>query len=153
MSLLTQKTSAGELVVDGGLGILDSKGYSLSQDKFAKIGYQETLWYALKERINTGLWLDTRSDKYSSSGFAGYQIGFDVRNSILEASIFSGPTLISNTDQDLGGHLQFNESIFLGIVDDKHESFGIAYNHFSSAGLASPNIGRDFFCLEIKFGL
>ena len=66
--------------------------------------------------------------------------------------IFSGPTLISSTDVALGGYFQFNETAYLGIRDpNTDDSIGIAYNHFSSAGLESPNVGKDFMCLEIKF--
>jgi hypothetical protein len=78
-------------------------------------------------------------------------LGFDVENETFEASVFSGPTLITSPDIYLGGPLQFNESIYLGIKDKREESIGFAYNHFSSAGIEMPNIGRDFAGLEIKF--
>lgn len=155
LSLIMFSTTclAEEMVIDAGLGVLNSKGYSLSQNKFTKIGLENNLWYALKQRINTGLWLDSRSDEYKSSAFGGYQLGFEVRNDTLIASIWSGPTLISSPDQQLGGMIQFNETIFLGITDKMGETIGIAYNHLSSAGLEIPNQGRDYVGLEIKFGL
>jgi hypothetical protein len=140
-----------QMVIDAGLGILGNKGPSLSQVKFAKIGYQETLWNALKQRFNGGGWLDSRGDGRTSSGFVGYQLGFEVQNDIFQASVWSGPGLISSPDVALGGPIQFNETIFFGIVNYRNESIGLAYNHWSSASLYAINQGRDFLGLEIKF--
>lgn len=142
---------ADDVFIDAGLGTFSTEGTSLSQVKFAKVGVQEDIWYALKQRFNGGGWMDTRGNGHTSSAFAGYQLGFAVPNDTFEMSIFSGPTLISSPDVALGGVFQFNETIFFGIRDKDNESIGIAYNHFSSAGIESPNIGRDFMCLEIKF--
>ena len=139
-----------QLVLDAGLGVFNSKGSSLSQNKFAKIGYQEDIWYNLKQRFNIGAWLDTRGPGYSNSAFGGYQLGFEVENSIFDSSIFAGPSLITTPDQQLGGILQFNESIYFGIKDDNYDTIGIALNHFSSAGLEMPNQGENFLCVEIK---
>ena len=140
-----------QIVVDGALGILGNEGSSLSQVKFAKIGLQEDVWDALKQRFNVGQWLDSRGNGRSNSTFAGYQIGFEVSNDVLQSSIFGGPSVISNPDVALGGIVQFNETIFFGIKDKDSNSMGVAYNHFSSGGLEMPNLGRDFLGLEIKF--
>lgn len=139
------------LLVDAGLGVFGTEGNGLSQVKFAKIGLQEDLWYNLKQRFNVGGWIDSRGDGRYGSAFTGYQLGFEVTNNVLQASIFSGPTIISTPDGALGGIVQFNESIFLGIVDSNKNTIGVIYNHFSSAGLEMPNQGRDFMGLEIKF--
>ena len=139
------------IVTDVGVGEFGTKGSSLSQVKFAKVGWQEDLWYNLKQRMNAGGWIDTRELGYSSSAFAGYQLGFEVKNSVFEASVFSGPTLISSPDNALGGIFQLNETLFFGIVDKDDNTIGIVYNHFSSAGLEMPNLGRDFMGIEIKF--
>jgi len=143
--------SADEVVLDAGLGIFGTEGHSLSQVKFGKVGIEEDLWYALKQRFNVGGWLDSRGDGRKSSAFAGYQLGFEVKNDLLIGSVWSGPSLITSPDIALGGPLQFNETIFFGIVDKKQDVIGIAYNHFSSAGIEMPNLGDDFACLEIKF--
>jgi len=140
-----------QIVVDGGLGVFGTEGSSLSQVKFGKVGIQEDLWYNLKQRFNTGMWLDDRGGGRKSSGFGGYQVGYEVTNDVLQASIWSGPTLISSPDIALGGYFQFNETLYLGIVDKDRNSIGIAYNHFSSAGIETPNLGNDFIGLEIKF--
>lgn len=143
--------AADSLVLDAGLGVFSTEGYSISQVKFAKIALQEDLWYALKQRFSVGGWLDARGDGRQDSGFAGYQIGFEVANDVFESNIFAGPSAISTPDVALGGYLQFNESIFFGIKDKGGNSIGLDYNHFSSAGLEMPNLGRDFMALQIKF--
>ena len=139
-----------QLVVDVGLGQFGSRGSSLSQDKFVKFGWQEDLWYVLKQRINLGAWEDTRGSGYNSAVFTGYQIGFEVTNDVLQGSVWTGPTILSSTDQVLGGYLQFNETIFFGIVDKDRNAIGFAYNHFSSGFLSTPNLGRDYLGIQIK---
>jgi hypothetical protein len=151
--LLTSLAHADELVLDGGLGVFDTKGTSISQNKYLKLGLQEDLWGAFKQRMNVGFWLDNRGAGYSNAGFVGYQIGFEVTNSVFQMSIFSGPTLISSTDSQLGGVFQFNETLFLGIVDKNGNAIGPVYSHFSSAGIEFPNQGRDYFGLLMKFPL
>lgn len=139
-----------QIVTDVGLGAFSTKGPSLSQVKFAKIGWEEDLWGPFKQKFNTGAWLDSRGPQYSNSAFLGFQLGFEVSNDIFQGSIFTGPNVISNTDASLGGYLEFNESAFFGIVDKDKDAIGIAWNHFSSAGLSSPNLGKDFIGLQIK---
>jgi hypothetical protein len=140
-----------QYVMDAGLGSFGTEGSSLSQVKFLKVGIQEDLWEGLKQRFNGGAWLDSRGDGRTNSLFTSYQLGFEVSNNIFQASVFSGPALISSPDSDLGGIFQFNETIFLGIVDKDYDSIGVSWNHLSSAGLEQPNQGKDFLCLEIKF--
>lgn len=141
-----------QMVTDVGLGEFGSKGSSLSQDKFAKIGYEEDLWYNLKQKFNLGGWIDSRGTGYSSSAFGGYQLGFEVSNSIFQMSVWGGPTLINSIDSELGGYLEFNETIFFGIVDKDENAIGISYNHFSDASIENgPNNGRDYLGLSLKF--
>lgn len=148
--LISSTAYADQFVTDVGLGQFGSRGASLSQDKFAKVGVQEELWNPFYQRFNLGGWMDTRGQDYSGAAFFGYQVGFEVTNDIFQGSIWTGPTVISATDQVLGGPIQFNETIFFGIVDKNKDSIGIAYNHFSSASLYTPNLGRDYIGLEIK---
>jgi hypothetical protein len=140
-----------ELVIDGAVGVFNSGKSSLSETKFVKFAIEEPVWYALKQRFNAGMWLDNKGLGRMSSGFAGYQLGFQVTADTLEASVWSGPTLITTPDVYLGGPLQFNETLFLGVHDKMGQTIGVAYNHFSSAGIEMPNIGRDFFGLEVRF--
>ena len=140
-----------QVIVDAGLGVFSSKGHSFSQDKFAKIGIQEDLWNAFKQRFNTGGWIDTSGEGRTSSAFVGYQLGFEVKNDLFIGSVWTGPSVITSPDEVLGGPIQFNETVFFGLADIKNNAIGLAYNHFSSASLYTPNLGRDYMCLEIKF--
>jgi hypothetical protein len=154
LSLLLVGTAYGgddQIVTDVGLGSFGSRGASLSQDKFAKLGLQEELWNPFYQRFNVGGWLDTRGQGNSSAAFGGYQIGFEVTNDVFQGSVWTGPAVISGTDSELGGILEFNETIFFGVVDKNQDSIGVAYNHFSDASIESgPNRGRDYIGLEIK---
>jgi len=150
-SLFSNIVFANEIIVDIGLGAFNTKSDNISQVKIAKIGIQKDIWNNLRQRFNVGGWIDSRSRDFNNSVLVGYQLGFVVKNDIFEANVFSGPTIISNTDALLGGHFQFNETVFFGIVDKNGNAIGSAWNHFSSAGLEMPNHGRDFMGLEIKF--
>jgi hypothetical protein len=150
--MLANSASAGEVLTDVGLGVFSTEGKSLSNVKFVKVGMQYDLYSPLVQRFNVGGWLDSRPYA-SNAAFGSYQLGLDVRNDVLEMGVFAGPGLISHTDSSLGGYFQFNETVFLGVKDPKDNAIGISYNHFSSAGLETPNQGKDFVSLEIKFPL
>ena len=149
--LVSYSRADEQFFVDGGLGIFNTAGDTLPQVKFMKMGMQEDLWGPLKQRFVGGAWADSSGGGRMSGGFTGYQFAFEVTNSVLQASIASGPVLISTPDTSLGGVFQLNESIFLGVADKSHDSIGIVYNHFSSAGIEMPNLGKDYLGLEVKF--
>ena len=145
------RVAADDMVLDGGLGVFDSAKNSLSETKLLKVGIQEDLWYVLKQRFNTGFWLDNAGNGRTGSSFIGYQLGYEVKTDSLVASAWTGPGLISSPDSYLGGMLQFNETMFFGIHDKQDNTMGFAYNHWSSAGIEMPNQGRDFVTLQLKF--
>jgi hypothetical protein len=140
-----------QIVVDGGVGVFHSADKGLSETKMLTIGIQEDLWGPLKMRGVTGGWIDVSSPYKSSSALLSGQVGFEVNSNGLVGGIFSGPTLISNTDQLLGGHFQFMDDLHLGIQDCHSSYIGVFYRHLSSAGLETPNIGRDVIGVEIRF--
>lgn len=57
----------------------------------------------------------------------------------------NGIGFISDTDVYLGGHLEFNHNLYIGIKDKHDKSIGLSYRHISNAGLFMPNVGRDFY--------
>lgn len=132
-------------------GVFNSGKNSLAETKLVKLGLEEDLWYNLKHRVNGGFWLDNAGDGRKGSGFLGYQWGFVVNNGSTEVGVYSGPTYITTTDTYLGGCFQFNETIYFGISDKDYNFAGFAYNHFSSAGIETPNMGRDFAGVMLKF--
>jgi hypothetical protein len=142
-----------QIIVDGGVGIWNSGKSTLSETKMFSLGVQEDLWGALKERGTTGFWLDNAGGGKRGSAFASGQLGWEVSTGGIVGGIFSGPAVISTPDTLLGGRFQFMDDIHLGLQDNELNYIGIMYRHFSSAGIETPNIGRDLMGLEIRFPL
>jgi len=135
-----------QTVIDIGVGISNSSG-----TRMGVIGLQEDLWGPIKQRFMVGGWLDNSGNGNSSSPLMGYQLGFEVNNNGLVMGVFSGPTWIGVPDQLLGGMFQFMSDIHLGIQDLHSNYIGVMYRHISSAGIESPNLGRDVIGLEIRY--
>jgi len=138
-------------LIDGGVGVFNSGKNSLSETKMLTLGVQEDLYGAFKDRAIVGGWLDSAGDGKSSSGLIAGQLGFEVNRDGLIGGVFSGPCVISNTDELLGGHLQFMDDLHLGIQDRDNNYIGVMYRHISSASLSTPNIGRDIIGIELRF--
>lgn len=149
MILFGNVAKADEIVTNIGLGVFNS-GKKFSETKEVNVGIQETVWNPIKVRGLIGGWLDSYYDRSSSMFYSG-QLGYEVNNNGFLAGIFSGPCVITNTDGLLGGNLQFMSDFHLGIQDVESNYFGLMYRHISSAGLSTPNIGRDFVGLEFRF--
>jgi hypothetical protein len=140
-----------QYVLDGGIGVFNSGKKSLSETKMLTIGKQEDLWGPLKSRGVVGGWLDNSGGGKTNSALVAGQIGFEVNRDGLVGGVFSGPCLISSPDVLLGGNFQFMDDLHLGIQDNENNYFGVMYRHLSSAGLSTPNIGRDIIAIELRF--
>ena len=139
---------ADEVTFDLGLGTLNTT----STMKFMSLGVQEDLWTILKQRGSLGGWVD-QSLGNASSGFMAAQLGVEIVNNGWVGSAFFGPGAISQSDQLLGGWFQFMSSIEFGFRDINGNYIGTMFRHFSSAGIETPNIGRNVLGLELKFPL
>jgi hypothetical protein len=138
--------------VEAGVGIFSSGVNTLAETKLLMVGRQTEVWGPFVNRYGVGGWTDCAGNGRSDSAFFSDQIGFEVVTGTgTYASVYSGPTAITATDAYLGGHFQFQEDVHLGIQDQQSNSIGVMYKHFSSAGIYTPNIGRDFMGVEIKF--
>lgn len=103
--------------------------------------------WGLNNAFELGGYTDSRAN-HSAAGLFKTQLG--VKPGMQEGiygKAFTGPCLISTTDSALGGHFQFCEDIGIGLRDTK-TFMGIAYQHISSAGIESPNLGRDNILFE-----
>lgn len=135
-----------DVYLTGALGVFNSGKSSLSETKFANVGYRIDLgWF--KQQVELGGWID-RVPGRSGSAYGAYQVGWEVDNGLI-ARVMTGPAFITTPDDYLGGRLEFKEDLYLGCKDVEGRTFGVKYNHLSSAGIYAPNIGRDFFGLEI----
>lgn len=138
-------------ILDGGLGVFHSASQNgLSETKMLSLGVQEDLYGPIKQRGTLGGWIDNGGSGRNGSGFASAQIGFEVVNNGLVGSVFTGPSLITTPDVLLGGMFQFTDDLHLGIQDNQLNYIGLLYRHLSSAGLETPNSGRDFIGLELR---
>ena len=140
-----------ETIVSGGIGISNSGKKSLAETKMLTLSFQEDLWGPLKQRGTLGGWIDNAGGGKTGSALAAAQIGWEIERNGIVASVFSGPCLLSETDILLGGHFQFMDDLHLGIRDVSGYYIGVIYRHISSAGIATPNIGRDIVGLEFRF--
>ena len=140
-----------QYIVDGGIGVFHSATNSLSETKMLTLGIQNTISGPWKDRTVVGGWIDNAGGGKTGSALASGQIGFEVNKDGLLAGVFSGPAAISTTDVLLGGHLQFMDDVHLGIEDKDKNYFGVMYRHLSSAGISTPNIGRDVIAIELRF--
>lgn len=138
--------------IDASLGVFGNGRPSPANVKYAEIGHLDPIGLGFFNQYSGGGWIQVQEgDGRKSSGFVSDQFGLQVENGIV-ARIATGPSLISTPDSYLGGHFQFHETIFLGIRDNGNgNQIGFAYQHFSSAGLEMPNMGRDFGGIELSF--
>lgn len=139
---------ADEVTFDLGLGALNTT----STMKFVSLGVQEDLWTIVKQRATVGGWID-QSPGNASSGFIAGQLGVEIVNSGWVGSTFFGPGAISQSDNLLGGWFQFMSSLEFGLRDINGNYIGAMFRHFSSAGVETPNLGRNVLGLELKFSL
>lgn len=135
-----------------GLGIFHSAEPRFTTVKTLSLGVQMPFFAGLIQQVEAGAWVDTSGiDGRSGSQYLGWSTGVDITAGYLNAQSLWGVTGITNTDNMLGGHFQFHQDLFLGLKDAKKHYIGFNYSHFSSAGLSSPNLGRDLLSLKIGF--
>lgn len=135
------------LTVGLGKGVMEHEPF----ERAASIGYRINLsdnWF-IKPEI--GGWLGGRGKE---SWFIGCPIGLQVWVPVtgLYATAAVGPSRISQPDEMLGGRGQCDVEFGLGLKTEK-ANIGAVWKHFSSAGLATPNLGRDFVGIQIGAAL
>jgi hypothetical protein len=135
-----------QVITNVGIGVSNSYG-----TRMVSLGIQEDLWGTLKQRGMGGFWIDDSGNGRNSSAFISGQLGFEVNSNGTVVSIFTGPALISIPDSYLGGPFQFMSDVHWGVQDMDLNYIGVYYRHISSAGLETPNVGRDIVGLEIRF--
>lgn len=148
IALFNITARADDWAMFGGPAILDNQ--TSGESKI--FGFRtDTKWImGLYHTSELGGWVDNRPGM-KKSVYAATKLGVQPgQQNGLFGKAFIGPALISSTDASLGGHLQFSEDIGVG-VRDQESMMSITYKHFSSAGLASPNKGRDWITFEMGF--
>ena len=160
-----RKTAALLLLLCASIGHTDDDltvkyGANVSSDA-EKMGRTKAIFIAdqssfkylpfLLQQYEVGSWFDNSGIQgRRSSLMGGYSLGVNVNAGSMYAQALVGPALISSPDSNLGGNLQFNNDISIGLRDLRTEAtIGLSYKHISSAGIAEPNRGRDFFMFRV----
>ena len=150
--LLATQAFADEAFVDYGLGVGPSAISSEIETKNVDVGYRYYFIKSLYWQNKIGYWDDNSGNPIRSSSLyttSGLGILFSLSHVEVRSGI--GLAFITAPDGYLGGVVpNFNENLGVGIRDDDGAGFGLEYNHLSSAGIYSPNIGRDFINLEFS---
>lgn len=122
-----------------------------SDIKIVEAGYDED-WGRFQKRVGVGGWSDsTDIDSARGSLYGSAMLGLEVKNTGLVVGYYVGPALISTPDRYLGSNFQIAQEVCLGLMDERGVWVGVAYKHFSNAGLVLPNKGRDFVVMKVKF--
>lgn len=123
---------------------------SVADAKALGIGYVTDL-SVFKVKYEAGHIFDHRKGaKDSYFGFVGLGIELFPQAGSFYVNFFQNIGGITNIDNYLGGHFQFNEELGLGIKDQRtRTAIGLFYSHISNAGIQTPNMGKDFGGLKI----
>lgn len=135
-----------------GVGVFHDADAFAGQNKYFNAGYRRGLWRGFYWNTKLGYYGEGSPDPTrKSSFFTSTGPGLELSLGALEIRSGWGIAAISTTDSQLGGRFpQFNGNAAIGIRDSKGDGLAIEYNHISSAGLVSPNQGRDFILLELS---
>jgi hypothetical protein len=150
--LLFPMAAQAELSLMVGLGknaITDNiHGTHESFERMGSLGYSLDLSENFYVKPEIGGWLGGPGKE---SWFVGIPVGVKlwVPNSGAFAFASVGPSYISAPDDLLGSHWQFDTEFGFGLKDTL-TTLALFYKHFSSAGFFMPNIGRDFFGIQLR---
>lgn len=148
--LISSTAIAGPTLKIGGC-IDEDQVISLFNNKFAAIGYQNHIKNTIFDyQIEGGYFADATKGILQQTLFAGPSIGLSIENSGHYTKVFFGPSIVSHTDERLSIPFEFNADFEFGFQDSRGVGMGIGFKHMSSAGLGSPNLGRDFLYLQIS---
>lgn len=134
-----------------GVGILDPEIEHWNNIKLFELGYQDDLVSVLDYQMSAGVWVD--QVPYlgrKSSGYLSWSPGISVTGDWYYLKGFWGVAILSHKDEILGGHFQFKNDLEVGLKDKRGVKIGGCYTHVSSAGIFSPNIGRDFGTVKLQ---
>jgi hypothetical protein len=147
----TTQVFAGEFTYRPGVGLGNGHFFDGLQTKFA-LSYLDTMNKTFLYKVEGGVFTDSNRGS-KSAGYINPSIGLEVRPGWFYAQTFLGVALISATDNKLSTNYEFTHDLSLGIKDDSGKGFGVGVMHMSNAGIKKPNIGRNWFFVEIKVPL
>jgi len=145
------QSSGEEVTFKYGLGFGQPNQDGVAETKYISFGYQNGMSNVFDYKLDLGAWFDSLDpDKEKrSSGFASSSIGVRVNPNWFYAETFFGVSYITQVDTQLSTQFEFTEELGIGIKDEYGKTIGFEYRHFSNAGIALPNKGRDFFLVNV----
>ena len=143
---------AEEAFVGYGLGVFHSAEKSPVETKILQVGYRVDLLDGFYWQARAGYWNDSSHElDRKSSGYASTGFGFLIDLKPMEFRSGWGIGGVTTTDGFLGGYFpQFNGELYVGARDKNGHGIGLQYEHISSAGIVTPNQGRDFVTLQLS---
>lgn len=150
--LMATSSHAQEIGFSYGLGVFNSAKVSPTELKVANLAYRLELYNGIYWQTKVGYWGDGSGDPNRHSSFyLSTGPGLLVDLNPVELRSGWGLTAINRADSYLGGVFpQFNGEVYAGLRDKKGDGMGLKYEHISSAGLITPNLGRDFLMIEMS---
>lgn len=152
IALCSLNSYADEGFMGFGVGVANSAKHSSGEVKVFSLGLREDIFDGIYWQYKLGYWGDGSGDPSRGSSFyASTGPGFLVDLHPVEIRTGWSLAAISSPDSYLGGRFpQFNGELYLGLRDFRGNGIGVQYEHVSSAGIVTPNQGRDFFVLQIS---
>lgn len=142
----TPSVLAADYSIKGAAAVVDN--VLTGDSKYFAVRREGYVFYGVHDAMELGGYVDNRGGGAKGSVVAKYQLGVNPgAEEGLYAKGYLGPCLISSKDTVLGGRFQFATDLGIG-VRDSYSFVGLGYGHISSAGIASPNKGRDFVYME-----
>lgn len=125
-----------------GRGIANSKDGS-----YYAVSSQQKFLYVFTDQFELGAYTN------SFSGLAAYSLGIHLNKEVFYIEGLSGIGVITRTDSLLGGYFQFFHDVGMGLENSGGFCAGVGYKHISSAGISTPNLGRDYLYLKLGIPL
>lgn len=148
----TPSALAADYSVKFGPSIQD--GEANGSSKVFGVRREEDLFHSLGWATEFGGYVDNGGHGRKSAGVLRLQLGASPGPQTgVFGKAFVGPCFISTPDSQLGGRFpQFCTDVGIGVCD-VWSFMDVGYQHISSAGIRSPNAGRDFLVFELGIRL
>ena len=145
----TARADEGSVSFKYGLGIIDGAPTTRVKAFGLRLEDRPSEIYPLGLAAEAGLWTDVgKAEGRASSAYGAFQMGIRPASEHFYVKAYIGPAFITHRDSQLGGFFpQFMETLGLGF-QDRDAFVGVSVDHISSAGIWSPNKGRDMLRLE-----
>jgi hypothetical protein len=133
-----------------GVGIFHSADYSSTAVKSFSTGYIGEVLGPIIYQGELGYFGDSSGHDRNGSGFGNVGLGVEANPGVFILRSTWAVGAITSPDAMLGGPFQFNHDFLFGVKGDNGAIIGLDLKHISSAGLESPNLGRDFLLLHVE---